>query len=88
MACLEAKHNPILVTHSNAVEPLPIAAEFFKPIPRWHPQVIDRVTGIQQIKFVPNSFPQLLRKPSCGFRVRAIINILRGLIGKRDDHER
>ena len=86
MARIETKYNPVLIVDANAVEPLPFASQFLQAISGWNSQVIQRVTGVQHVEFVPNSFPELARNLPRGFRVHAVINIMGGLICKRDDH--
>jgi len=86
MARFVTKHNPVLIVDPNAVEPLPFASQFLQAIGGRNSQVIQRVTGIQHVESVPDSFPKLARNLPRGFRVHAVINIMGSLICKRDDH--
>ena len=86
MAGLETKHNPVLVVHANAIEPLPLAPQLLQPVGRRHAQILDSLAGVQDVELVRIWSHNCLGSFSCGFRVHAVINILRSLIRKRNDH--
>jgi len=49
--CFPNKTNTILIVYSDAMLPVTIPSQAFKPIPRWKAQLLNRLHRIQLIQF-------------------------------------
>lgn len=72
-----------LVVHANTVLAHPIAFEFFKPIPRRHPQVRDLFRRVDEAELAQHEPMELRRKAPDGFAAEEPFGIA---IGKTVDH--
>jgi len=75
---LPAKANPQLVIDTDAVLPVPVTLQRFKPIPRRSAQILQAPGLVQQQQFPPRHSLNLRRQPPGRFVIEQLFGLVAG----------